>query len=194
LRDTSGSTAIWLMDGATAVGSRIIGTVPAPWTIAGVADFNRDGRSDILWRNTSTGLVAIWFMDGLNVTAAVAVATVPTSWSIVATGNFNWALDLTGIVWRDTSGNVAIWGMNGATVAQAQPLGVVPANWSIAATGNFITGGTFPDRRQGALLWRDTATGAVAIWFIEGLNLTVASTANIGVVPTDWVVQNVNAN
>jgi hypothetical protein len=136
------------MDGATIGASGVIGTVPPPWTVAGVADFNGDGRSDILWRNTSTGQVAIWFMNGLTVTTAAVVGTVAASWSIAATGNFN--------------------------------------------TGG-VHGGNL-DRRQGALLWRDTATGAVAIWFFHGVNLTIESTANLGAVPTNWVIQNVNAN
>jgi hypothetical protein len=34
------------------------------WQIQGVSDFNRDGRSDILWRRTSDGLGSIWLMDG----------------------------------------------------------------------------------------------------------------------------------
>ena len=30
-----------------------LGAVPTTWTIVGVADFNGDGRADILWRNTN---------------------------------------------------------------------------------------------------------------------------------------------
>jgi hypothetical protein len=41
-------------------------------------------------------------------------------------------------------------------------------------------------------LWRDTSTGAVAIWLMNGVS--ISSTANLGTVPTDWVIQNVNAN
>ena len=30
------------------------------WKVVGTGDFNGDGKSDILWRNTSTGENAIW--------------------------------------------------------------------------------------------------------------------------------------
>ena len=40
------------------------------WKIAGTGDFNGDGKSDIFWRNTSTGDNAIW-KSGDAATAAV---------------------------------------------------------------------------------------------------------------------------
>jgi hypothetical protein len=48
--------------------------------VAETGDFNRDGRSDIVWRDTSTGAVAIWFMHGLDYSPA-GVVTVTTDWT-----------------------------------------------------------------------------------------------------------------
>ena len=42
------------------------------WTISGTADFNGDGKTDVLWRN-DTGSVAIWLMNGAQTPAAVFV-------------------------------------------------------------------------------------------------------------------------
>ena len=36
------------------------------------ADFNGDGKSDILWQNDN-GLPAIWLMDGTNITGAAVL-------------------------------------------------------------------------------------------------------------------------
>ena len=33
------------------------------WKVGGVADFDADGKSDILWRHDS-GVASIWLMDG----------------------------------------------------------------------------------------------------------------------------------
>jgi hypothetical protein len=65
-------------------------------------------------------------------------------------------------------------------------LGTVPTNWVLIETGDFNAVG-FAD-----LLWRDTNTGTVAIWFMQFE--TVSSTAVVGTVPSDWVIQNVNVN
>ena len=69
--------------------------------------------------------------------------------------------------------------MNGSTVLQSSVLGIVPTNWVIVETGDFDGDG------EADLLWRDATTGAVAIWFMDGVAVT--STANVGTVSSDWV-------
>ena len=32
------------------------------WTLAGIADYNRDGKPDLLWRNIN-GANGVWLMD-----------------------------------------------------------------------------------------------------------------------------------
>ena len=51
------------------------------WTIQETGDFNGDGMSDILWRNTD-GDVAIWLMNGLTPISQTDIGNVPTSWTI----------------------------------------------------------------------------------------------------------------
>src|SRR5207248_2448850 len=83
-----------------------------------VADFNGDGKSEILWRDAG-GNVAIWGMDGTTVTSSgVAGFADPGNWHIVGTGDFN-GDGKSDILWRDAGGNVAIWGMNGTTVTSS---------------------------------------------------------------------------
>jgi TolB-like protein/DNA-binding SARP family transcriptional activator len=41
-----------------------------------------DGKSDILWRNTSTGDVTIWFINGLQIASMADVGIVPLAWTI----------------------------------------------------------------------------------------------------------------
>jgi hypothetical protein len=50
------------------------------WKVGGVADFNKDGKSDILWRHDS-GVSSIWLMDGGFWTGEPPLFNLPT-WKI----------------------------------------------------------------------------------------------------------------
>jgi hypothetical protein len=73
--------AIWLMNGTQIASGADLGGVPTSWSIAETGDFNGDGKSDIVLRNTN-GDVAIWLMNGTQISSGVDLGGVPTSWSI----------------------------------------------------------------------------------------------------------------
>jgi len=72
---------MWLMNGATISSSLGVGNVPGNWQIAQTGDFNDDGKSDVLWRDSNSG-VAMWLMNGGTVTSALGVGNLPTDWQI----------------------------------------------------------------------------------------------------------------
>ena len=45
-------------------------------------DFNGDARSDILWRNTSTGQAVIWLMNGTSVIGGGSPGSAASPWTI----------------------------------------------------------------------------------------------------------------
>ena len=94
------------MYGTTIVSAAGIGTLASDWLIAGTGDFNADGKSDILWRNTTTGQVAMYFMNGTIPTSGASPGLIPTTWTIAATGDFN-ADGKSNLLWRDNSGTTA---------------------------------------------------------------------------------------
>jgi hypothetical protein len=54
------------------------------WEIVGTADFNSDGKTDILWRNKSTGQNIVWLMNGAAFSSYSLIDTVAdTNWEIV---------------------------------------------------------------------------------------------------------------
>jgi len=55
-----------------------IGQIPLTWAIVGTGDFNGDGKSDILWRDSS-GNVAMWFMNGTQITSQPIIGQVSTA-------------------------------------------------------------------------------------------------------------------
>ena len=75
-------------------------------------DFNGDGKSDILWRDSS-GNIAMWLMNGSTVSSGPGLGQISTAWSIVGQRDFD-GDGKSDILWRDTSGNIAMWLMNGA--------------------------------------------------------------------------------
>ena len=149
-------------------------------TIADSHDFNADGTSDILWRDTA-GDTTIWLMKNGNVSSGTGLGNVPPAWSVVGARDFNGDGNAD-ILWRDTSGDTTIWLMSGGSIVQGTSLGNIPTAWSVAGTGDFNGDG------KGDILWHDTG-GDTTIWFMNGG--TITSSTGLGTVPTIWSVAGV---
>ena len=128
---TTGEVGMWVMNGTVVAQTVNFGVVPLDWTIAGIGDFDRNGSTDILWRDTS-GNVGMWLMNGTNILSGTVLGNVPLTWTIVETGDYSGA-GMSDILWRDSLGNVAIWFMNGATVSSVSNYGNVGTTWNLQA-------------------------------------------------------------
>ena len=116
---------------------------PGPsWHVKGDADFDFDGRSDILWHNND-GMPVIWLMNGLAVVTLGAVCTNPGP-----TGTSRAPAISTSTV-RPTSCCIMtmacrlIWLMDGFNALQhGMPAVFNPGpSWQIKGTGNFNNDG-----------------------------------------------------
>ncbi len=107
-------------------------TVTAHWSDFN-GDFNGDGRSDILWRNLSTGANTIW--RSANSATQQAVPAVPTVWRVVGSGDYD-GDGRADILWRNLStGANTIW--RSANQATPQVLTVVTNQaWTIVGSAN----------------------------------------------------------
>lgn len=136
-RNTStGAVQIWFNQVTGVPTETVLGGTPPglDWTIAGTGDFDGNGKSDILWRD-SDGQVAIW-LDG-DPTQAVYPSTVPgTDWQIEGTGDFDGDGN-SDILWRDSDNTVAIWLMSGATILSQGFPGAPGSDWVIQGTGAY---------------------------------------------------------
>jgi hypothetical protein len=142
-------------------------------------DFNGDGHSDILWRDTS-GNVAIWEMNGATVLNAAAVGNITSLWTIAGQRDFD-SDGLADILWRNSIGDVAIWVMDGTEVRLPVWIGNLPTDWSVVGTGDF-NGDDLAD-----ILWRDT-NGNLAIWLTNGSQVLNANDTLVANVPTTWAI------
>ena len=71
--------------GTLATGGGSVANLGPDWHAVGTGDFNGDGKSDILWQNTSTGQVSIWEMDGNIHNGGGPVRNLAPSWQAVGT-------------------------------------------------------------------------------------------------------------
>src|ERR1700736_1883441 len=101
------------MNGPSVISKNYLATVGLDWKIAGIGDFNGDGKQNILWQNSSDGTVVAWLMNGLP-ESGVWITQTPLSrdWQIVGTpdvfGNKG-----NNILWSDsTTGEQVLWQIN----------------------------------------------------------------------------------
>ncbi len=163
-------------DFATGIGTVNVANLVTGWNEKAPHDYNGDGKSDIVWRNNTTGLVAIWLMNGTSVLSASGVAT-PSGWSLIGSSDFD-GDGKADMFWEDGAYDAAIWFMNGTTLASAASLGQV-TGWIAVGIGDFNGDG------KGDVLWRDLQ-GDVAMWLMNGASVT--SAGGLGNVPSAWSV------
>jgi hypothetical protein len=105
--------------------------------VAGVADFDRDGRQDILWHHSGSGQAALWYMNGVVLVSGTLTDPPGLSdlaWQMGTVGDYN-ADQKPDIVWRhQPSGQMVVWFMDNATLisgAFTNPSTFPDANWKL---------------------------------------------------------------
>jgi hypothetical protein len=129
----TGDVGMWTMSGATITQSVDFGPVPLSWAIAGTGDFDGNGSTDILWRDSS-GDVGIWLLNGNSVTSTAVVGNVPLNWTIAQTGDYSGS-GMSDILWTDSAGDVGAWFMNGTTISSTTIYGNIGTAWGVQSQG-----------------------------------------------------------
>ena len=193
-RHADGTLAAWMMQDGIAIATQFLvltgGTTPLvvdpEWQIGGVGDLNADGSADLVWKHQD-GSVAVWFMRGFSVlqTALLSIPSVTdANWQIAAAGD----LDADGhadIVWQHlTTGAVAAWFMDGNHVRLTRLLSFSVASdvaWRVRAAADVNNDG-YAD-----LLWQH-ADGRLAVWQMQGIDVSSTGYLSIAVVDAVWTV------
>jgi hypothetical protein len=129
-------------------------------------DFNGDGTSDLLWRNSANGWVFVMPMgNGAPLAGAVAWIEPSSAWQIVATGDLDGDGKADQVWWNSTTGQVYVMLMDGTGVRSSALVYTEPDTaWRIAAVADFTGSG------KAALLWRHSASGLVYLMPMDGLS------------------------
>jgi hypothetical protein len=175
----SGAVVVWLLggrDGAVCIGSGSLSGAPLPsgeWDIAASADFDRDGRADLLWRNRLTHKLAVWLLDGTVWRATIVPhpdAAADADWQVVAAGDFNGDTTVDLLWYNRVSGRVVQWLLDAALVRVEgrfiDPAQAGDRNWEVVAAGEYGFG---PNGQAGThdLVWRNASSGRLVVWFMD---------------------------
>ncbi|HYO79330.1 MAG TPA: M57 family metalloprotease [Thermoanaerobaculia bacterium] len=134
-------------------------------------DFNFDGRSDLLWRNKSTGANRVWYMDNTTILGTAALPTLAdTNWRLGGAGEFN-GDGKQDLMWHNTAnGTNTVWLMNGTALASTASLPVTGSVWYVGSVMDY-------DRNGGAdIVWRHRLQPYTYLWLMSGTTLS-SSTA-----------------
>ena len=69
------------MNGTSMISSTTLANPGAGWHALGTADFNGDGKADIMWQNTD-GTPAIWLMNSTSIIGAANLPNPGAAWHI----------------------------------------------------------------------------------------------------------------
>ena len=163
----------------------------------GTGDFDGNGTSDILWRNTATGANTIW-KSGNNATVQAVATVANQDWQITGTGDFdgNGKAD---ILWRNVvTGADTIW-KSGSSATVQGVTGVANQDWRMIdglETGDLLNGGAGNNTLFGTLkndvlfgsTGRDTLTGSAGAdtFVYTALNQSGVGAANRDLI-TDFI-------
>jgi len=189
-----GRLLLWHLSGASYIFNEppSIPQITDPnWHIVGTADADLDGYNDLFWQHQTAGTLAIWYMRDTQIVSTRLVAQVvsDTNWQIRTVFD----VDRDGqpdLLWQHrVSGHIAVWYMNGGAFRSSQLVGpgqISDPAWTIVGAGDANGDG------RADLFWQHPATGQLALWYMDGVQLlsTTLLTPS-SVADTNWRVRGI---
>ena len=156
----------------------------SPYAAGAPADFDGGGRSDVLWRNPSTGENYAYLMNGVSIAGEGYLRTIADqNWQVAGIGDFN-GDGKADILWRNRStGENYVYLLDGLSIAGEGYLRTVAdQNWQVAGVGDFDGDG------KADILWRNRVTGENYLYPMNGLAIQPGEGYLGTVADTNWQV------
>jgi len=160
---------VWTMDGVSRLAeANLTGSLAATEAVAGVDDFNLNGRNDLVVWNSATGGVNFWLMNSATGVASVAAlggGPLPSlDWRVAATADFSHDGQPDLLLRNVVTQKLAIWALLGTVKAGAYapvPDQAVDANWEVVGALDYNANGNTD------LLWYNPFSGKIVFWFLD---------------------------
>lgn len=129
-------------------------------------DFNGNGKSDVLWRNQTTGQNWLWTMNGLEISESKAINTIPLDWDIVGSGDFD-GNGKSDILWRNNqTGRNWMYLMDGRNLKTSREINYIrDQHWQIKAIADFNGDG------KDDIFWHHQKTGQTWMYLMDGYKI-----------------------
>jgi hypothetical protein len=142
----------------------------ADWRMVGVYDQNKDGNTDLIWQNVSTGQAIIWYLNasGARTSFATLVASM-ADFRIVGVGDMNGDghMDL---LWQKVDGTttqIVAWYLNAAgqrlSSGGTKVIGSVTGGYRCVGLGDYNSDGVLD------ILWQQVDNQQIVLWHMNAL-------------------------
>lgn len=189
----SGAVEFWLMQGLVRQGAplTLASTPGSGWTLQASADFDHDGKADLLWRHAVTQALTIWTMNGTTQIGTLVPNpdhAVDSNWQLTAAQDVSDDSNIDLVWYNISSGRVVQWLLD----ANAQrlsgrfttPAAAGDANWKVVGAANY-GGDSSPLVPWNDLLWRNETSGRLVVWQMNDLGQRVAGMFTNPAAPAD---------
>lgn len=151
-----------------------IALVVLPCGQAVADDFDGDGMSDVLWRNSASGQNWLYTMNGAVIETSNHINTISDlDWDFVGVGDYDNDGDSDIVLRNSTTGLNWMYQMDGSTIDTSSQINVVAdVNWEIVGDGDYDGNG------KADILLRNSLTGQNWLYLMDGPTISSSLSIN----------------